>query len=432
MTTAGSFSYEVINMGILKSLFRSRDKPKDTLTAEQYPFLLGPRAASGQIVTDQTAMRISAVYACVRVLAESIAALPLHLYRYTDGKKTKADDNPLYTLIHDEPNPEMTSFDFREVMMTHILLTGNAYAQKIYNGRGELVALWPLNPNRMTVWRNASGQLRYTYTRDADEALADDGLVVTLTPEYIMHIPGLSFDGIMGYSPIEVARNALGLSMAAEEYGSKFFANGASPSGILSHPSVIKDSEKVRKSWQEAFGGSQNSGKVAVLEEGMTYTPISIPPDQAQFLETRKFQIDEIARIYRVPPHMIGDLEKSSFSNIEQQSLEFVVHSLNPWVVRWEQILKKSLLTRNEKKEYFFGFNVDGLLRGDYESRMRGYATARQNGWMSANDIHRLENMDLIPAEEGGDLYLVNGNMVPLGSAGAFAGVDPTAKGGEE
>ena len=214
-------------------------------------------------------------------------------------------------------------------------------------------------------------------------------------------------------------KNATGLAIATEEYGSKFFANGAAPSGVLEHPGTIKDPSKVRESWQATFGGSGNANKIAVLEEGMKYTPISISPEQAQFLETRKFQIDEIARIFRVPPHMIGDLEKSSFNNIEQQSLEFVKYTLDPWVSRWEQAMVRALLTPDEKKKYFFKFNVDGLLRGDYQSRMNGYATARQNGWMSANDIRELENLDRISAEDGGDLYLVNGNMLPLQLAGA-------------
>ena len=218
-----------------------------------------------------------------------------------------------------------------------------------------------------------------------------------------------------------MAKNAIGLAIATEEYGSKFFANGAAPSGVLEHPGTIKDPTKVREAWLSQFGGSSNSGKVAVLEEGMKYTPISISPEQAQFLETRKFQIDEIARIFRIPPHMIGDLEKSSFSNIEQQSLEFVKYTLQPWLVRWEQNLNKSLIKKEDKNKFFFSFNVEGLLRGDYQSRMQGYAVARQNGWMSANDIRNLENMDLIPAEDGGDLLLVNGNMLPLNKAGAYA-----------
>ena len=204
-------------------------------------------------------------------------------------------------------------------------------------------------------------------------------------------------------------------------------SNGAAPSGVLEHPGTLKDPSKVRDSWSQTFGGSANSHKVAVLEEGMKYTPISISPNEAQFLETRKFQIDEIARIFRVPPHMVGDLEKSSFSNIEQQSLEFVKYTLDPWVSRWEQNMIRSLLSEEEKKKYFIKFNVDGLLRGDYQSRMNGYATARQNGWMSANDIRELENLDRIPAELGGDLYLINGNMTKLSDAGIFAASQDTS-----
>ena len=225
-----------------------------------------------------------------------------------------------------------------------------------------------------------------------------------------------------------MAKNAIGLAIATEEYGAKFFANGAAPSGVLEHPGTIKEPGKVREAWQSQFGGSANSNKIAVLEEGMKYTPISISLEQRQFLETWKFQINEIARIFRVPPHMVGDLEKSSFSNIEQQSLEFVKYTLDPWVVRWEQTLARTLFTPEEKKKYFFRFNVEGLLRGDYVSRMSGYATARQNGWMSANDIRELENLDRIPSEDGGDMYLVNGNMLPLTKAGAFANTNEDGK----
>ncbi len=249
---------------------------------------------------------------------------------------------------------------------------------------------------------------------------------VILQPRDVLHIPGLGFDGLVGYSPIAMAKNAIGMAIACEEYGAKFFANGAAPGGVLEHPGTIKDPQRVRESWQSTFGGSGNANKIAVLEEGMKYTPIGISPEQAQFLETRKFQINEIARIFRVPPHMVGDLEKSSFSNIEQQSLEFVKYTLDPWVVRWEQSIMRMLLTPEEKKRYFVKFNVEGLLRGDYASRMTGYATARQNGWMSANDIRELENMDRIPAEDGGDLYLINGNMLPLQNAGAFAKIPNT------
>ena len=408
-------------MSIFSGLVRSRDKPKDATSGSSYRFFFGG-TTSGKAVTERSAMQMTAVYSCVRILSEAIAGLPVHLYRYDgSGGKEKATTHPLYFLLHDEPNPEMTSFVFRETLMTHLLLWGNAYAQIIRNGKGEVVALYPLMPNRMTVDRDADGHLYYEYQTSQDEAHTMDGSRVRLLPSDVLHIPGLGFDGLMGYSPIAMAKNAIGMAIACEEYGAKFFANGATPGGILEHPGVVKDPERVRESWNSAFGGSANANKVAVLEEGMKYTPISISPEQAQFLETRKFQINEIARIFRIPPHMIGDLEKSSFSNIEQQSLEFVKYTLDPWVFRWEQSMQRALLSMDEKKEYFFKFNVDGLLRGDYQSRMNGYATGRQNGWMSANDIRELENLDRIPEEEGGDLYLINGNMTKLKDAGIFA-----------
>ena len=411
-------------MGILSGLFHSRDKPTNATSGSSYRFLLGG-STSGKAVTERSAMQMTAVYSCVRILAEAIAGLPLHLYTYKDdGGKEKAIGHPLYLLLHDEPNPEMSSFVFRETLMTHLLLWGNAYAQIIRNGKGEVVALYPLMPNRMTVDRDSSGQLFYTYQMNNTDAPTMKAGTVILKPSDVLHIPGLGFDGLVGYSPIAMAKNAIGLAIATEEYGAKFFANGATPGGLLEYPGTVKDPDRVRESWNKGFSGSQNAGKVAILEEGMKYTPISIAPEQAQFLETRKFQINEIARIFRVPPHMVGDLEKSSFSNIEQQSLEFVKYTLDPWVVRWEQSLSRALFTPEEKKRYFFKFNVEGLLRGDYQSRMNGYATARQNGWMSANDIRELENLDRIPAEDGGDLYLINGNMLPLVHAGAFADID--------
>ena len=408
-------------MGIFSGLFKSRDKPQNRTAGSNYAFFFGG-TTSGKAVTERSAMQMTAVYSCVRILAEAVAGLPLHLYRYKeDGGKEKALDHPLYLLLHDEPNPEMSSFVFRETLMTHLLLWGNAYAQIIRNGKGEVIALYPLMPDRMTVDRDRDGKLYYEYTVSTDDTPTVKGTVVRLNSSDVLHIPGLGFDGLVGYSPIAMAKNAIGMAIACEEYGAKFFANGAAPGGVLEHPGTIKDPGRVRESWQSTFGGSGNANKIAVLEEGMKYTPIGISPEQAQFLETRKFQINEIARIFRVPPHMVGDLEKSSFSNIEQQSLEFVKYTLEPWLVRWEQSIQRTLFSPEEKKRYFAKFNVEGLLRGDYASRMSGYATARQNGWMSANDIRELENMDRIPAEEGGDLYLINGNMLPLGNAGAFA-----------
>ena len=409
-------------MKFLSGLFRSRDAPRNSTSGSAYRFFMGS-STSGKRVNERSAMQMTAVYSCVRILSEAVAGLPLHLYQYTDkSSREKAVENPLYFLLHDEPNTEMTSFVFRETLMTHLLLWGNAYSQIIRNGKGEVMGLYPLMPDRMTVNRDEKGRLYYEYMVSSDDAKTLKDGTVRLSPYDVLHIPGLGFDGLVGYSPIAMAKNAIGLAIAAEEYGSKFYANGATPSGILEYPGTVKEPDKVRESWNAGFGGSSNAHKIAVLEEGMKYTPISISPNEAQFLETRKFQINEIARIFRVPPHMVGDLEKSSFSNIEQQSLEFVKYTLEPWLVRWEQAMQRSLIPQDDKSKYFIKFNVDGLLRGDYQSRMQGYATARQNGWMSANDIRELENLDRIPGEDGGDLYLINGNMMPLSMSGAVYG----------
>ena len=405
-------------------LFHSRDKPTNQLNGSAISFFVGGTAA-GQSVNERSAMQMSAVYACVRILSEAIAALPLHFYQYNDtGGKEKALNHPLYPLLHDEPNPEMTAFSFRETLMTPLLLWGNGYAQIIRNGRGEVVALYPLMPDRMVVDRDARGRIYYEYTRsDSDVNTLGKKSSVLLLPEDVFHIPGLGFDGLVGYSPIAMAKQAVGLGLACDEYGASFYQNGAQPGGVLEHPGVVKNPQRVRDSWNAIYQGAKNAHKVAILEEGMSYKPISINSQEAQFLETRKFQIDEIARIFRVPPHMVGDLDKSSFSNIEQQSLEFVKYTLSPWIARWEQAIHRALLLPDEKPRYFARFNVEGLLRGDYQSRMNGYAVARQNGWMSANDIRELENLDRIPAEAGGDLYLINGNMTKLEDAGIFAGV---------
>ena len=414
-------------MGI-KSLFgfgQARDKPVDKAADAGYSFLFG-RTTSGKPVNERTAMQTTAVYACVRILAEAVASLPLHVYEYQDdGGKKLVHDHPLYYLLHDEPNPEMTSFVFRETLMSHLLIWGNAYAQIIRDGAGRVLGLYPLLPDKMDVQRDEKGNIYYVYSRNSDEnPMFKEYGNIKLKAEDVLHIPGLGFDGLIGYSPIAMAKNAVGMTLACEEYGASFFANGANPGGVLEHPGVLKDPSKVRESWNSVYRGVNNAHKIAVLEEGMKYQQIGIPPEEAQFLETRKFQINEIARLYRIPPHMVGDLDKSSFSNIEQQSLEFVKYTLDPWVIRWEQSLQRSLLLPGEKGKYFIKLNVDGLLRGDYQSRMNGYAVGRQNGWFSANDIREMENMNPIPDEEGGNLYLINGAMTKLADAGAFAKTD--------
>lgn len=409
-------------MGILEliGLKRARDKPTNSYEGSDFSYLFG-RTTSGKNVNEMTALQTTAVYACVRILAEAIASLPIHVYRHTDEGKEQDVNHQLYYLLHDEPNPDMTSFVFRETLMSHLLIWGNAYAQIIRDGRGQVLALYPLLPDRVTVKRDDRGELYYVYQRSEEDNpnFKDKGNIILKKSE-VLHVPGLGFDGLIGYSPIAMAKNAVGMTLATEEYGASFFANGANPGGVLEHPGILKDPSKVRESWNQVYQGTNNSHKVAVLEEGMSYKTIGIPPNEAQFLETRKFQINEIARLYRIPPHMVGDLEKSSFSNIEQQSLEFVKYTLDPWVVRFEQAFQKALLLPDEKKTYFIKFNLDGLLRGDYQSRMNGYAIGRQNGWLSTNDIRRLEDMNPLSKEEGGDLYLINGNMTKLEDAGGF------------
>ncbi len=414
----------------ITQLFSSRDKPKDTVGIGQR-FFFG-RTTSNKPVTEKTAMQITAVYACVRILSEVIASLPLHVYSYKDGGGKQLEiEHPLYRILHDEPNSEMTAFTFREVMMYHLLIHGNSYSQIIRDGTGRVVALYPLLPDRMDVERNENGELYYIYTRQSDEnpESKEDGQII-LKKDEVLHVKGLTFDGLLAQSPLAMNKETLGLTIAAEEYGASFMKNGASPGGVLEHPGTLKNPDRVRESWNNIYQGTGNAHKVAVLEEGMTFKPITLKPDEVQFLETRKFQLDEIARLYRIPPHMIGDLEHATFSNIENQSLEFVKYTLDPWVVRIEQAMQQALLLPSEKGKYIIKFNVDGLLRGDYASRMQGYATGRQNGWFSTNDIREMENMNPLSDEEGGNLYLVNGAMCKLSDAGIYAndGRNQTAK----
>jgi len=398
---------------ILNRFFKSRDKPiKNYLIGSVYEFFFGS-TSSGKKVNERTAMQTTAVYACVRILAETIASLPLHTYKYTKDGKEKATEHQLYYLLHDEPNPEMTSFVFRETLMSHLLLWGNAYAQIIRDGRGQVVALYPLLPDKMRVDRNTSGELYYEYHSDKG--------VYIFNKDDVLHIPGLGFDGLIGYSPIAMAKNAIGMAMATEEYGASFFANGANPGGVLEHPGVVKDPKKIRDSWNQVYQGSSNAHRIAVLEEGMKFQQIGIPPEQAQFLETRKFQIEEICRIFRVPLHLVGNLERATFSNIEYQSIDFVVHTIRPWLVRIEQSINKSLFLKDEKKEYFVSFLAEGLLRGDFASRMQGYSIGIQNGIYSINEVRNLENFNLLSDEEGGNLHIINGNMTKLKDARAFA-----------
>jgi len=382
----------------------------------------GRNTATGVSVTEKTALQSVAVFACVRILSETLASIPLPLYRrITTRSKRRAYEHPLYSLLHDAPNPEMTSFNFREALMSHIVLWGNAYAEVDWNiNTGRPRALWPLLPNKMRVKRVNGGLFYYYRLPDGQEKI--------FPALNIFHVPGLGFDGLIGYSPIHMAREAIGLSLATEEFGARFFGNGAKPGGVLEHPNKLGAGaqENLRKSWNEMHQGLSNQHRIAILEEGMKYHQVGIPPDDAQFLETRKFQRSEIASFFHIPPHMIGDLERATFSNIEHQGIEFVVYTMRPWFVRWEQVISKKLLWPDERKDYFAEFLVEGLLRGDVESRYKAYSVGRQWGWLSANDVRELENMDPLPDDQG-NIYYVPMNMLPAGTAPEAKSIIPIA-----
>lgn len=400
--------------GILAGFFESRASMMPSFKVSQTPPAYvsnwgGWDTTTGVDVTPDRALQLTAVYACVRILAESIASLPLHLYRRLDGGgKERAITHPLYNLLHSLPNPEMTAYNLRETLTGHLALRGNCYSEIEYSGGGQVLALWPLRPDKVEEIKRENGRLVYGYRLPEKVG----GELKWLDQRLVLHVRTFGNNGIIGYSPIQYARNAIGLGMATEQYGGEFFGNGAQPGGVLEHPQSLSDKAygRLKESWEKRHQGLDKSHRIAILEEGMKYHEISVSPDDAQFLETRKFQTNEIARLYRIPPHMIADLDKATFSNIEHLSIQFVVQTLYPYLVNWEQEISRSLLSDSERKAFFAEHLVTGLLRGDVKSRYEAYHMARQDGWLSANDIRELENMNPI---EGGDVYLVPLNMVP-------------------
>jgi len=410
-------------VSILAGLFERRATAGQGFHVSQTPpgwveSLGGYDTLVGRNITEDVALQITAVYACVRILAETLASLPLVTYRRMKPKgKERAPEHYLYPLLHSLPNPEMTSFNFREALMGHVALRGNCYAEVVLNRGGEVTELWPLRVDKMERIEREGGRLKYFY-RVPDKVGGD---LKRLDMSQVFHVRGLSSNGIIGYDPIRQARQALGLSLASEEFGARFFGNGAKPGMVLRHPGTLSQPahDRLKESWENRHQGLENAHRIAILEEGLDIKEVGLAPDQAQFLQTRKFQLAEVARWYRIPPHMLADLERATFSNIEHQSLEFVIHTMRPWLVRWEQEITRTLLTEKERARYFAEFLVDGLLRGDIQSRYQAYATGRQNGWLSANDVRELENMN--PIEEG-DVYLVPLNMIPAQQLGAGLG----------
>lgn len=357
---------------------------------------------AGVSVTPWTAMNYSAVYAAVRIISESIASLPLHLYeRSPGGGKQRASAHPLYALAHDAPNDEMGSLQWREASMAHLLLWGNAYSEIVRDLEGNAVELWPLDPSQVRPTRTKSGELVY-----------EVGSSLVLQRESVLHIPGLSFDGVVGLSPISAARQSIGLALAIEQFGSGFFGRGARPGGVLTFPGQLSSEARanLRRSFEELHAGAASSHRVALLEQGLKWESIGVPPDDSQFLQSREFQVIEICRWFNLPPHKLKELAKMNYNSLEQMNVEFLTDTLRPWLVRWEQQLNRKLIRKQDRGRLFFEHAVEGILRGDLQSRYTSYSIARNWGWLSVNEIREKENLNPV---EGGDTYLTPQNMAP-------------------
>ena len=395
-------------MSVISKLMEKRNK-SSTLSnpASWLTKIFGNMTSAGKNISEQKSLEDSAVWACVRILSEDLASLPLITYRrLEDGGKERARRHYLYKLLHDQPNSEMTAFTFKETLMAHALTWGNGYAEIEYDGSMKPKNLWPLLPDRTKPCRR-NGELWYK------TKIPGTGKQIMIPGYRIFHVHGLGFDGLRGYSVIRKHAESLGINLAAKEFGARFFGNDSRPGGVLQYDGKLDSEQKqnLKQSWEEAQGGLENKWRVAVLQHGIEWQQIGLPPEDAQFIETRKFQKKEIATIYRIPLHMLADMESgASYSSIEQQSINYVVNTLRPWLVRWEQQIDKDLFTGETADQYFAEFLVEGLLRGDIESRYSAYATGRQWGWLSANDVREKENMNPI---DNGDIYLVPDNMSP-------------------
>lgn len=393
----------------IKKFFGSKRSYKKSSLSKPKKWLqkvfAGQQTNSGTRVSKQNSLEATAVWSCVRILSEDIASLPLKTYRrLDDGGKEPATDHYLYRTLKEMANPNMSAFTFRETLMAHILTWGNGYAEIEYDNGGRVKNLWPLLPHRTKPRRNERGELWYI------TKIPGKGKV-QLPENRVLHVHGLGYNGLIGYSPIAMHRESVGLSKAAEEFGQRFFGNDSQPGGVLKTEQSLTDKahDNLKKSWEQKHQGLENAHRVAILEEGLEWQQIGIPPEDSQYIETRKFQNHEIARIYRMPPHMIAEMENATFSNIEEQSISYVVRTLRPWLVRWEQEINNSLFGKTNNN-YFAEHLVEGLLRGDIESRYNAYAVGRNWGWLSANDVREKENMNPI---ENGDIYLVPQNMQP-------------------
>lgn len=403
-------------MGLIRSALRSALLPSSSIaTPEKWVeewFAGGTATSAGVWVSEDTALHYAPFFAGVRVIAEDVASLPLITYERLARGKRRAPEHPLYRLLHDQPNEYMTSVVLRETLEGHALTWGDGYGYIVRDGAGDVTELWPLRPDRTKpeIKRTGPGQMTLMY-RYSDEV---NGIHRMLHPDEVLHIKGLGGDGIRGYSVIGMARQSLGLGVAAEEFGARLFSNGSRLSGVLRHPSRLSKeaSERLKVDWENMHRGLDKAHRVAILEEGLEWQQIGIPPEDAQFLETRKFQVTEMARWLRLPPHKLADLERATFSNIEHQAIDYVTSALRIWLVRWEQAILTRLFTSTERERYFAEHLVDALLRGDTKSRFEAYAIARNWGWLSADDIREMENANPLP-DGRGEVYMVPLNMKP-------------------
>ena len=394
-------------MGILDRVFEIRGY---AATDDFWYAPIGAYAESkaGVRVGRETAMRVSAVYSCCRILAESIASLPVHLYRrLPGGGKERATDHPMYDLVHRAPNPQMSAYQWMETMVYHMVMTGNAYNEKATNNAQGVHAVYPWNPEQTKIERTAKGELRY-------ELEETDGTKRVRSAPQMLHIPGMAWDGISGMSPISYARESIGLAVATEEFGARFYSNGTNMGTVYTMAEGVRlgpdEKDKLVEDLRAKHAGLSKAHSAILLPHGITASKVSIPPDDAQFIETRKMQVEEVARIFRIPLHMIQAETKSTSwgTGIESMSRGFVIYTLRPWLCRIEQVLNRSLLAEGEQREYFFEFLVDALLRGDQQARAEYFTAAIQNGWMSRNEVREIENKNPV---DGGDEFLTPLNM---------------------
>ena len=392
--------------GRIIGAFRSSPNNPSTSLANPASWMFdGAASKTGIAITEDSAMRLSAVFGAVRVISETIASLPWEVKQDAGDSTRSASAHPINKLIH-HPNAMMTDFNFREVCQAHLCLHGNAFIAIRRNEAGQAVKLIPVHPDRVEVKVYKDEKF---YNIDQGKETFDDTEMI--------HILGLSFDGIIGKSVIEAARESIGLGLAADQFGGSFFGNGANVSAVLTHPGRLSDEayKRLMASWQRRYSGLDNAHKTAILEEGMNLQKVSISPQESQFLETRKFGVEDIARFFRIPLAYLGSLENSSTrANVEEQGIMFQRNTVLPWVKRWEAEFNRKLFPGQE--DYFIRINMDGLLRGDISSRYSSYATARQWGWLSVNDIRKHESLDPI---DGGDIYLQPMNMVEAGTDNA-------------